>query len=147
MTFDPKQARHLIPGGNTGGPAIQTRGVMACYVVERREVPAMIWASDGGDHTAAQIRIGIGLWGETAFAHGAPRQRCATCDTTFESATSPEAFFLAIPQRGDGDSLVCGVCPACVRKIGSDGLLARAAETFKRVWPAAVVTGGGLGGR
>lgn len=139
--FDPKQARHLMPGGNVGGPALQTRGQLGCFVIERREVPEMYHAAAGGDFTAQQINIGVSGWGTRAFAPNAPRQRCATCDNQFESAIDPEAFFLAIPFKGDGDSVVAGVCKACVRRIGSDGLMAACAEFMKRLWPAATVTG------
>lgn len=145
--FNPKEARHLSPGGNVGGPTIQTKGVMGCFVIERREIPAMMYASDGGDHAAAQVRIGVGLWMATAFAPNAARQRCALCEHVFESATDPEAFFLAIPFKGDGDSIVTGVCRRCVRMSGSDGLLGKAAEFFKRLWPASKVTGGGFTNR
>lgn len=146
-SFADNQPRHLIPGLNKGGPAIQTRGVMGCYVIERREVPAMMYAADGGDHTAAQVRIGIGLWMQKAFAPGTPTQHCVICHTyAFKSASDPEAFFLAIPMRGDGDSMVSAVCTRCTRRVGSDGLLAAAIEYHKRVWPAARVTGTAVAG-
>lgn len=142
MMIDDRTPRHLLPPGSGNfGSTLQTKGVMGCFVVERREVPAMIYASDRGDFTAAQIRVGVGLWMQRAFPIGGPRQRCATCDHTFESPVEPEAFFLSIPFRGDGDSIVSAVCRACVRKIGSDGLLAAALDHFTKIWPAAKVTG------
>lgn len=138
----PDTPRHLVdPVEGHGGNQVQTKGVMACFVVERREAQAMIWASEGGDYTAQTIRIGIGLWASQAFAPNMPPQRCVECEYTFPDAAAPEAFFLAIPERGDGDSIVCGVCRACVRKIGSDSLLARCAEHFKRLWPKSRLTG------
>lgn len=140
MTITKINARHLYPNSNPGG-ALQTRGMMGVFVVERREAPAMVYASDGGDFTASQIRIGVGLWMQTAFVPRAPQQQCATCSHVFNAPTDPEAFFLAIPYRGDGDSLVCGVCRACVHKIGSDSLLGRAAEHFKKIFPHGVITG------
>jgi hypothetical protein len=136
-----QQARHLFPGQNVGGPAIQTRGQMGCFVIERREVPQMMFAADHGDFTAAQVRIGIGLWMQQAFLPQAPRQRCVSCGHTWEHAAEPEAFFLAIPYKGDGDSLVSGMCKRCVRRVGSEGLLAACAEHFKRIFPKGVITG------
>lgn len=126
---------------------LQTRGVMGCFVIERREARHMVASADSGNYTAAQVRAGIGLWGEKAFAPGSPPQRCSTCEHVFNSALEPEAFFLAIPYKGDGDSFVSGVCFACVRRIGSDGLLGRAAAHFKKLWPLGKITGGGLDNR
>lgn len=139
MVADLPLPRYLTPGANQGGPAIQTRGSMACYVLERREFPAMIAASDAGDYRAAQVRVGVGLWAEKAF--GVRYPKCATCETHFQNSIEPDAFFLAIPQRGDGDSLVGAVCKKCAKRIGSEGMLAAAIEHFKKVWPAATVTG------
>lgn len=138
--FGPKQP---TPGA-AGGPIVQTRGVMACFVAERREFDQILWAAEGGDAAAVQVRMGIGLWRQVAFAPKAPQPRCCACLYAFPDADAPEAFFLAIPQRGDGNSLVSGVCRACVRKIGSDGLLARATEHFRKFWPDSKVTGGGM---
>lgn len=147
MYVDPKRARHLVPGGNIGGPALQTQGLTGCFVIERSEVPQMMYAAEGGDHTAAQIRIGIGLWGQQAFGPKMGPQQCACCDHTFSGPTEPEAFFLAIPFQGDGDSIVSAVCRACVRKIGSEGLIGKCAEHMKKLWPKAVITGDVAGAR
>lgn len=146
-SFGNDTPRHLMPpGAGAGGVALQTKGVMGCYVIERREVPQMMYAADGGDFTAAQIRIGTGMWMQRAFAPGTPAQHCPLCQHAFASATEPEAFFLAIPYRGDGDSIVSAVCVRCVRRVGSDGLLAAAIEHFKRLWPNAKVTGSAVPG-
>lgn len=131
----------------TGGPAIQTKGVMGCFVVERREFDQMMWASEGGDYAAMQVRQGIGLWRQVAFAPKAPPSRCCECLFVFPDPDAPEAFFLAIPQRGDGNSLVMGVCKSCVRKIGGEGLLAKAMELFRKFWPDSQVRGGGFDNR
>jgi hypothetical protein len=114
-------------------------------VVERREVPNILWAAQGGDFTSQQMLEGIAGW-QQAFAPKMPRQRCATCDHEFQQATDPEGFFLAIPFIGDGDSVIVGVCKRCVRRIGSDGLMAACAEFFKRLWPKGVITGKGMTG-
>lgn len=146
MSINPNMPRHILPPGSGNfGSAVQTKGVMGCFVVERREVPQMVYASDRGDFTASQIRIGVGLWIEK-FVGSIPPQRCGLCGDTFTGAADPEAFFLAIPFRGDGDSIVVGVCRKCVAQVGSDGLLAAAIEHFKRLWPASTVTGSGVSG-
>lgn len=131
----------MPPGsGGDGGVAIQRTGALSCFIIERSEVPAMMYAADGGDFVAAQVRIGIGNWMTAAFAPNTRPPRCATCEHTFEKPIEPEAFYLAVPMRGDGLGMVVGVCKRCVRRIGSDGLFNSAIEHFKKVWPKAVVT-------
>lgn len=122
-----------------GGVAIQTKGMMGVYVIERVEVPAMMYDADRGHYTAAQVRDHIGSWMGGAFIAAPPK--CSGCDHTFATPVEPEGFYVAIPYRGNGNSLVVGVCKRCVRRIGSDGLLAHAIEHFKKVWPDSVVTG------
>jgi hypothetical protein len=146
--LDPKHAwktpRHLLPPGvNAGGPAIQTQGVLSCIVIERHEVPRAMAASRGGDYTATHVLQAIGQWMGTGFTPTTPRPTCALCQKVFESpmgADAPEAFFIAMPTQGNGDTLAAPVCRACVKATGSESLVAKAIEHFKRVWPKAYVT-------
>ncbi len=132
----------LPPGANLGGPPIQTHGALQCVVIERSEVPRAIAASRGGDYVSTHVLQAIGQWMGEGFRPNKPKPRCPVCDTAIESPTgqnAPEAFFIAIPTLGNGDTLIAPVCGRCCHKIGSDGLLAKCIEHFKRVWPKSTV--------
>lgn len=145
--FSPKDAwrtpRHLLPPGvNIGGPPIQSFGVMSCIVIEKNEVPRAIAASRGGDYTATHVLQTIGQWMSEGFTPTTPRPQCAMCQTIIDSpvgANAPEAFFIAMPIRGNGDTLVAPVCGKCVKATGSESLTAKAIEHFKKVWPKSTI--------
>lgn len=124
---------------------IQKRGIMSCAVFEKREIPDMMVAANSGHLMAKQFAKIIGSW--LSLRARDVRLQCATCEHVFEDSTHAEAFFIAFPIEGDGAPIVCGVCKNCVTKIGSEGLLGRAAEHFKRVWPNAIIKGDGLNNR
>lgn len=146
--FDPRHAwkmpRHLLPpNANAGGPPVQTHGIMSCIVIEKSEVPRAMGASRGGDYTATHVLQTIGKWMHTAFTPTSPRPQCALCEAVVESPvgpTSPEAFFIAMPVQGNGDTLIAPVCAKCMKATGSESLVAKAIEHFKKIWPKANVT-------
>lgn len=99
-------------------------------------------AARNRDYMANMVLLAIGNW-MGYFAPNRPKPVCAECTTTIESPTgsnAPEAFYIAIPTQGDGDTIVAPVCGPCTRKIGSESLLAKAIEHFKKLWPEATVT-------
>lgn len=117
---------------------MQTFGATSCVVIERHEVPRAMAASRGGDYTATHVLQAIGQWMGEGFKPTTPRPTCALCQNKFESPggpDAPEAFFIAIPIRGNGDTLVAPVCRKCVKAAGSESLTAKAIEHFKKVWP------------
>lgn len=132
----------LPPGANAGGPPVQTTGALQCVVIERSEVPRAIAASRGGDYVSTHVLQAIGQWMGEGFRPTQPKPRCAECDTAIESPVgnnAPEAFYIAIPTLGNGDTIAAAVCGRCTRKIGSDSLFAHCIEHFKKVWPKATV--------
>lgn len=141
MSINPRIPRWLLPPDvNKDGPSVQTHGGMMCVVVERHEIPRALIAARGGDYIPALAMTAIHSWMGVAFTPQMPKPKCATCEHDLHSADDAAAFFVSLPMYGNGDSIIIGVCARCVRKIGSDGLMARSIEHFKKIWPKATVT-------
>jgi hypothetical protein len=118
---------------NTSGKAIEG------FIILPSNRDDIITAALGGNPIAGIVFQSIGRWfQDAAAANAANAPLCMNYNypTCFTPEELPAAFAVAVPFAvAKGSALVSGICRKCADGKDSDGLLAIARQSWRKIWP------------
>lgn len=112
----------------------EASGVVALYLIDTPAAGRLNSKAILGDPTAVRIMRNVGAWA-ARFGQLPERPKCLACGVEFKHDGEPAALVCTTPLVDGEWCVIAGMCATCA----ASGASGKAADLWKRQWPASTV--------